>query len=664
MNKFRNPLLGFIAIFLLIYASTPFVIHLSLLGLVDAVTSVLAVLAVCYVLYFILGRWAFAPVAILILTIIGGTIASGQYFDLQRHYPTIDSVFLIKELLTLISTYDVWKQLTLAGAAFTALVVLSFLGWLARPMKRLNTALLAVLFMSVAIVGQWRYAEENKPYRFATNNSVPVGHFVRSFEKFPFGDIDVESAARYERMAMARQLLADPTLQMPQKYTAEGLSELLGFGPNYQDRIDEPRYPLYKRASISSSVPTVKNPLNVLVLVLESTRSSEMGSHGAKESATPFLDELSSKTTFVKQNYSTANITIQSQHAIHCSALDAMSGEPISENIEYFNTKCLPQMLAEHGYETHWFHGNDKSFYSRDAYYPLLGFDHLHDREYLNRHGAMPEFGWGITDLSLAKHVPKVLASLDEPFYAEFLTVSNHLPFDFDWGITFPAHLQDDSTYHARYRRGIYYADQAVKVLFEEMEKHGLLENTIVVVTGDHGIWTFENEFELTELQKNEQLHRVPLMILAPGREPSKISGAHSHLDIAPSLLDLLEFDVANDFMGQSVYSDNPYKQNRVVYSMNAVSVSYRRHERTCVPTVQCHNSVQCTSVFEENIPQAQCFTIPEDTEVLHSELDFKRSPEPASWQERDLFDYSQMTHMLGSFPTASDVLIAEDQSD
>lgn len=645
MKSHRNPALGCLVLLAITYISTPYISQLSFSGILDALSIASLALAVCQLLFILPPTCAAVFVSIFVYVVVVFNLASGEYYQFQQYYPTIQSAFLVKELQSLFFAYGVWAVCLTVALSVCMMIGLSCIATYSRPVHAVVKVAASVGLLSVSIGAQWAYAKSGGGIYFSVVDSVPIGHFIRSTKLSPFGVENEESAARFEREILVRKMKSAPSQTLPDRYLARNIGPLLGYGADYTSRVSNPRYPLFKIPVESSK----KNDLNVIVLVLESVRASEMGLYGAPESATPFLDSLMSSATIVEKFYATSNYTVKSEHAIHCSALDRLIGSPLAESPNDVRTQCIPKILIESGYSTHWFHGNNLSFYNRSNYLPKLGFQYLHDADKLNADSTMAKLGWGISDIDLFGAVEDSFSTIDQPFYAEILTLSNHLPFNYDWEIDFPAHLARDDTFHQRYRRGIYYTDQAVKGFYEYLQINGFLENTILIITGDHGVWSFSDD-NLPDVLKNEQMFRVPLIVHVPGKNPVLIKGNHSHLDIAPTLIDLLGLNVLNDFMGQSIYTDNTHKSKRVVFSMAEHALSIRYSNRVCIPSVQCMNSTSCTSVLEESNSSTTCYDVNEDEDILLGGGGVVSS-DGIQAAGRDLFEYSQIAIEVGSFP-------------
>ena len=637
-------------IMLLVLLTTPGISTMRQGGNLDVLCIGLLVLGCCQLILLAGRRFGVALATLLITAVLLFNVASKLYFQQQQTYLSVETLYLALELNSLIAAIPIWKT----GVATATFMLLFGVIFTIAQHARIGNFTLAIgtgtalLLSSLGL--QVLYTETTREDIFDYSETTPLGHLIRSTGLLPFVKFDHEWVANQRRKALVKTLLKNPSATLPGRYARDTIYTSLG--RHSSDQEGSTKYPLYS-PSTTTVEPEVKNKLNVLTLVLESVRASEMGIYGAQESATPFLDSLASKNVFVPNFYATSNFTVKSEHAIHCSTYDFMIGAPVSKRNIPVRSKCLPEMLSEQGYQTIWFHGNDKYFYSRDLYLPKIGFEKIYSEEELNVDNQLPTLGWGINDSAIFETALKKLESLEEPFYSEILTVSNHIPFEYEWGIEFPQHLAQQSTMFERYRRGIYYTDQAVKSFYERFKKSPLAENTILIITGDHGIWTFPDENK-NGLQKNEEFFRVPLILDIPGLDNRKISGNHNHLDIAPTLLEILQFEPSNTFLGHSIFSTDQYKENRVLYMMTEQALSYRYKDKACIPTSQCQNNINCYREHEVEPAQTQCFTLENGYDLLLGQIDLVEKTNPNMSADRALFDYTQMALELGTTPQYS----------
>jgi arylsulfatase A-like enzyme len=91
--------------------------------------------------------------------------------------------------------------------------------------------------------------------------------------------------------------------------------------------------------------------------------------------------------------------------------------------------------------------------------------------------------------------------------------------------------------------RGLYdaevrHTDHWIGVLLDELESRGLTDDTLVVVTSDHGEEFLEHGGTLHNGKLYEELVRIPLLMRVPGQGPSRFSASVRNIDVMPTILD------------------------------------------------------------------------------------------------------------------------------
>jgi tetratricopeptide (TPR) repeat protein len=103
------------------------------------------------------------------------------------------------------------------------------------------------------------------------------------------------------------------------------------------------------------------------------------------------------------------------------------------------------------------------------------------------------------------------------------------------------------------YSGEVAYVDSQLGRLFDYLERRGILENTVVILTGDHG----ESLGEHGELTHNYFAYNstiwVPLVITAPGLDPGRFSDYVCHIDIFPTICDFLQINKPSSLQGVSL---------------------------------------------------------------------------------------------------------------
>lgn len=97
----------------------------------------------------------------------------------------------------------------------------------------------------------------------------------------------------------------------------------------------------------------------------------------------------------------------------------------------------------------------------------------------------------------------------------------------------------DPAPYLARYKNSVRYADDLIQKVLDYLEEKHLLDETIVVISSDHGDEFNDNKLNFWGHGGNftDAQIKVPLVIHWPGKKPANIEYMTSHLDLVPTLL-------------------------------------------------------------------------------------------------------------------------------
>jgi len=91
-----------------------------------------------------------------------------------------------------------------------------------------------------------------------------------------------------------------------------------------------------------------------------------------------------------------------------------------------------------------------------------------------------------------------------------------------------------------RYINSVHHLDSQFGRIFDYLKKNGLLDNTIVLMLGDHGEEFMENGRWGHNSAFTDQQTRTPLVIWVPGMKPSVYEGMSNHMDVIPTLMPIL----------------------------------------------------------------------------------------------------------------------------
>ncbi|RSK28380.1 LTA synthase family protein [Bacillus sp. HMF5848] len=306
---------------------------------------------------------------------------------------------------------------------------------------------------------------------------------------------------------------------------------------------------------------------NVFVISLESTQSFVVNEYVDEQELTPFLNDLITEkgSYYFDQFYhqTSQGKTSDSEFIIDNSLYGLPRGAVFFTNPQN-KYNALPKRVKEAGYTTAVFHANNKSFWNRDVMYPALGYDHFFSEMYytITKENSV---GWGLKDADFFMQSLEYVKKLQQPFYAKFITLTNHFPFALAAkDEIIPEWNSPDGTVN-RYFTTVRYQDEALKQFFDAIKASGLYDNSIFIIYGDHyGISKNHNKAMSTFLQKDItayeyiQLQKVPMLIHVPGLEETKtVSTISGQIDVKPTILNLLGLEQGHIQFGTDLFASN-----------------------------------------------------------------------------------------------------------
>lgn len=307
-----------------------------------------------------------------------------------------------------------------------------------------------------------------------------------------------------------------------------------------------------------------KTKKNVVLVILESmpaAQASFMGRVKYQKEVRDTLPNLSAmrKNMFLWKNHYTVHPTsMNSLFSINCSMYPNPAGDNITATNPRIPCRSLSEVLAEKGYTGALFHSGRFSFWNKTKFFKDRGFAKMYDAR--NMPGKKIEkFKWGIDEQATARAVVDFMGkNKKKPFFVEYITVFPHVPYDYKdgpWAI-FPVKKPID-----RYHNSLRYADSAIKIVVDGVKKLRLEKDTLFVFVSDHGEAFYEHRGNRVHsiYVYEENVHTAMAMynpILFPKlRATDRVTG---HIDILPTIADLLEIPHAKPWQGESLLEDGP----------------------------------------------------------------------------------------------------------
>lgn len=303
----------------------------------------------------------------------------------------------------------------------------------------------------------------------------------------------------------------------PENFFNKSRTDIL-FDSLYQQNIPSPDY-------LASPRP------NIIMVILESFTADVVAPLGGVPDVAPYLNKLSGEGILFNQVYSSGDRTDKGLISI----LSGYPAQPQGSVIKLpAKTEKLPQLnryLKMLGYKTSFIYGGDIDFANFRSYLNSSGFDHLTTLDDFD--GSLYTSKWGVHDHHMFARAMQELDTASETFFKVVLTLSSHEPFDVPLNPPFRSGKDEESLFLNSCR----YTDQSLETFIEYCKTKSWWNNTLVLITADHGHRYPRNK----ELIQKERFHIPLLMTGGAIRKDTVITTIGSQTDIPNTLLGQLD---------------------------------------------------------------------------------------------------------------------------
>jgi arylsulfatase A-like enzyme len=347
--------------------------------------------------------------------------------------------------------------------------------------------------------------------------------------------------------------------------------------------------------ALASLPPAAPGSPNVLVLVVDALRADHLSCYGYGRQTSPNIDRIAEAGVVFENAYAVAPYTLPA----HASMLTGLY--PNEHGVEWQTSTALRdgpyptlgEALLARGYRTAGFSANTYWFTREQGF--GRGFMHFEDFYHSTLDRALRTFygrvfeievmrRLGYVDIPARKHAPDNIRSLlswidgdrTRPFFAfiNFMDVHDPRlppqPFRgqfanggspgglLNWRVNgedpqlTPEQVQSEID---AYDGAIAYLDDQIGHLLDELHARGLAENTLIILTSDHGDAFGEHGMFLHGHSLYQEEIRVPLIVWRPGQAPAnvRVSQPSSHAAIPATVLDLISPMTPKQFPGPSL---------------------------------------------------------------------------------------------------------------
>jgi phosphoglycerol transferase MdoB-like AlkP superfamily enzyme len=341
---------------------------------------------------------------------------------------------------------------------------------------------------------------------------------------------------------------------------------------------------------------------NVIVIHAESLQTFTLGLKFNGEEVAPNINKLASSGIYFSNFYAQVGVgtSSDSEFTYATSLLPSNNGTVF---VNYYNDKfvTIQQLLKNNGYYVFSMHGNDGDFWNREIMHANMGYDKFYSKSSFEIDKV---YGLGLADESFFKQAVPMIKEINaqgKPYYGTLITLTNHTPWrDAKMYSNYQVGEYLDDTLMGRYIKSVNYMDKAIGSFIDDLDKEGLLDNTVIVIYGDHDARMGKREFEhLYNYDINsgtvrsvddpkyvdfnnydyELSKKVPFIIWTKDMEKGNtIDKPMGMIDVLPTLGNMLgvssKYALGNDIMNikredaMVVFKDGSFITDKIYYSV------------------------------------------------------------------------------------------------
>jgi lipoteichoic acid synthase len=303
----------------------------------------------------------------------------------------------------------------------------------------------------------------------------------------------------------------------------------------------------------------------IIVVQMESLQGFLIGKTVDGQEVTPNLNKFMKESVYFP-NYFTQ---IAQGNTADSEFMSLNSLYPLSTGSVYnlYNTDTfdgLPRQLKKVGYSTYAIHSFYPQYYDRDKMYPNEGIDTFYDDEFFK----IPTdqiVGMGLSDEQMFNQAVDLIKKEKNPSFSFVISLSGHHPYNIpDKLKTLKISRGEFSPLFENYLQAQHYADKAFGEFIDKLKKEGMLEDSLIVVYGDH----FAPLIQPADIQKflglkeystyeDVTLKKVPLFIRFPNHQVSYVDySVGGQMDLYPTIANLVGLDKSKLFyFGEDLFN-------------------------------------------------------------------------------------------------------------
>ena len=472
----------------------------------------------------------FFIITLILVINVGGEIIFWDEFSVRYNFIAVDYLIYTTEVLG-----NIWESYNIPVIAAAVIVVVIAILFLVRKkltasqevsMRFGKRSIFFLAFMLIPLAG---YFLVNNRFKNSSNNNYV--NELGGNGIYEFGSAFWNNEIEYNKFYATRNDTANFKI----------LRNMLQ-SPNATFNND----PLSIEREIKNDSP--EHRWNVVLISVESLSGDYLKRFGNTENITPYLDSLIPHGLWFDQFYASGTRTVRGLEALSL-AIPPTPGQSIVRRPDNDDMFTIGSVLKAKGYECNYIYGGNSFFDNMGKFFSNSSYTVLDKRDIPDSLVHLTT-AWGVDDEAAFDFT---LQQCDKSFRAgksffnHIMTVSNHRPYIYPEGrIDIPPSSQTIAG-------AVKYTDYAINKFIKDAQLKPWFNNTLFVIVADH----CAKSAGKTDLPVNR--YHIPCIIYAPQLiKPGIEERLVSQIDLAPTILGLMNLNYTSRFFGYDIYNITP----------------------------------------------------------------------------------------------------------
>jgi phosphoglycerol transferase MdoB-like AlkP superfamily enzyme len=314
--------------------------------------------------------------------------------------------------------------------------------------------------------------------------------------------------------------------------------------------------------------------LNVVLIFQESSYNKYLSLFNGKVETQPLLSLYKDRMELFPNFFSNFAASINSRFATFSGLYPVRDYKKFT--LDRVNVKSLFDILSGNDYQCSLFYSSYLDYTGFRDFLAGRGLEAMYDAENMPGKYQEASVAWGLNEDETTRAIRtqiKEYANHHDTFFLTYIPAAPHNPFDGVPDRFQKYKLKQMGDYTPLYLNDLLYMDSCIVSILDQLKASGVLDNTLVIITDDHGEMLGENGGPIGHgWSARPELTNIPLIIMDPDNPGYRVNNTRgSQVDLLPTILDLLGMRLPEDQLYQGISLYSPAAQGKRMIYINSL---------------------------------------------------------------------------------------------